>query len=99
MTSSEPPLPLRTIVIYALPASASGFMTALISFYFLKFSTDVLLLAPGVIGLFFAISRFWDAVTDPLAGYWSDRTRTRLGRRRPWFLAAALPLGLVFVGL
>ncbi len=99
MASSEPPLRLRTIGVYALPATASGFMTALISFYFLKFSTDVLLLAPGVIGLFFAISRFWDAATDPLVGYWSDRTRTRLGRRRPWFLAAALPLGLVFVGL
>lgn len=74
-------------------------MGALISFYFLKFSTDVLLLAPGVIGLFFGLSRIWDAVSDPLAGYWSDRTQTRYGRRRPWFLAAALPLAIAFVGL
>jgi GPH family glycoside/pentoside/hexuronide:cation symporter len=30
-------------------------------------------------------------VSDPLAGYWSDRTRSRLGRRRPWLLAG-IPL-------
>jgi len=32
------------------------------------------------------IGRMYDAVTDPLAGYLSDRTRTRRGRRRPYFL-------------
>jgi GPH family glycoside/pentoside/hexuronide:cation symporter len=67
--------------------------------YLLKFSTDVLLIAPAVIGMLFGLARVWDAVSDPLCGYWSDRTRTGLGRRRPWLIASALPLGLVFVGL
>lgn len=40
-----------------------------------------------------------DAVTDPLVGRWSDRTRTRLGRRRPWLLALSVPAALAFVGL
>jgi GPH family glycoside/pentoside/hexuronide:cation symporter len=62
-----------------------------IQVYFLNFATDVLLIAPGLVGAMFAAGRIWDAVTDPAVGYLSDRTRTRLGRRRPWMLAA-IPL-------
>ena len=34
-------------------------------------------------------ARVLDVFTDPLVGYWSDRTRTRWGRRRPWIVAGA----------
>ena len=67
--------------------------STLVSFYLLKFSTDVLLIAPAVIGSMLLLARVWDAVTDPLAGWLSDRTHTRLGRRRPWLLGAAVPFG------
>ncbi len=87
------------MVVYSLPAISLGFMGALISIYLLKFSTDVLLIAPGLMGALFGISKLWDAVSDPLAGYWSDRTRSRLGRRRPWLIASAAPLGLAFIAL
>ncbi|MEI9994328.1 MAG: MFS transporter [Rhizomicrobium sp.] len=35
-------------------------------------------------------SRILDAVLDPTIGYLSDRTKSRLGRRKPWVLAAAI---------
>ena len=60
-------------------------------FYFLKFATDVLLLPPAVVGVLFALAKLWDAVSNPLVGSWSDRTRSRFGRRRP-FLLGSLPL-------
>ena len=54
-------------------------------------------LSLGSIGLVFLLGRLWDAVTDPVVGALSDRTRSRFGRRKPWiaaggalFLAAAL---------
>ncbi|HEB89846.1 MAG TPA: MFS transporter, partial [Deltaproteobacteria bacterium] len=68
-----------------------------VQFYFLNFATDVLLLAPLSVGLLFAAGRVWDAVSDPIVGTLSDRTRTRLGRRRPWMLAAIPLLMMSFV--
>lgn len=47
----------------------------------------------AVIGTIFLLSRLSDAVTDPLIGWASDRTRTRMGRRKPYMLAG-LPLFL-----
>ncbi|MEM6282928.1 MAG: MFS transporter [Chloroflexota bacterium] len=38
-----------------------------------------------------------DAVTDPVVGNLSDRTRTKWGRRRPWLLFGAVPFGLAFL--
>ncbi len=84
-------LPLPILLSYAPPAFALGAPLFFVQFFFLKFSTDVLLLAPALIGTIFAVSRLWDAVLDPIIGPWSDRTRSRFGRRRP-FMLAAIPL-------
>ncbi len=75
-------VPLATIVFYSLPGAALGFTFMLTSVYLLKYAADVLLIAPGVMGMIYGLSRIWDAVTDPIAGYLSDRTRARAGRRR-----------------
>ena len=98
-TASEGRVPLSTIVFYGMPAVALGFMGALVALYILKFATDTLGIAPAVFGTIFAIAKIWDGVSDPLAGYLSDRTTSRMGRRRPWILAGALPLGLAFLAL
>jgi sugar (glycoside-pentoside-hexuronide) transporter len=92
-------LPRGDIALYALPSVGVGYMLFLVSLWFLKFSTDVLLLPPESIAVLFAAARIWDAVIDPLAGWVSDRTRTPFGRRRPYMLAAALALPLTFYWL
>jgi GPH family glycoside/pentoside/hexuronide:cation symporter len=88
---------LGTVLTYSAPPLGLGFMFFLVSLYMMKYATDVLLMAPAAIGTIFGFSRLWDAISDPLAGYFSDRTRSRLGRRRPWMLAAILPIGLSYV--
>ncbi|MFN3238379.1 MAG: MFS transporter, partial [Pseudomonadales bacterium] len=69
----------------------------LLSLYIMKFSTDVLLIAPAVMGTIFGVSRVWDAISDPLVGYLSDRTKHSLGRRRLWLLGSILPVSAGFV--
>ncbi len=39
------------------------------------------------IGLVTTFSRLFDVLTDPMIGVLSDRTKSRLGRRKPWVLA------------
>jgi GPH family glycoside/pentoside/hexuronide:cation symporter len=86
-------------VAYAAPALASSFLFTAVSLYLLKYSTDVLLLAPATVGLIFAVGRVWDALTDPVVGQWSDRTRSKHGRRRPWLVASALPVAVAYVAV
>lgn len=90
---------LNTAVIWAYAAPGVGFrmMGFLFSTYLMKFATDVLLIAPAAMGSLIAASRLWDAFSDPLAGYLSDRTRSRFGRRRIWLFASAIPMGLGMV--
>ena len=74
----------KFIVDFNLPTVGMGFMYLLVNMYLMKYATDVLLIAPAVMGLIFGLSRLLDAVTDPLVGFLSDGTRSRMGRRRPW---------------
>ncbi len=67
-----------------------------IAFWLMNFMTDEVGLSAGLAGLALMIGKIWDAVTDPAVGFLSDRTNTRWGRRRPWFLFGALPFGLAF---
>lgn len=54
---------------------------------------------PAHVGTVLALSRVWDAVTDPLVGYWSDRLSSRWGRRRPFLLAGSFLTALFFAAM
>lgn len=59
-------------------------------------NTKVTLIEIGAVA---AASRIFDAVNDPVIGYLSDRTRTRFGGRKPWFVASIVFLltGSIFL--
>ena len=95
-TPSGDRVPLGTLLSWGPPVIGLSAALFFVQFFFMKFATDVLLIEPVVVGLLFAGGRLWDAFSDPLVGTLSDRTRTRLGRRRPWMFAA-VPLLVLFV--
>ncbi|MCB9778464.1 MAG: MFS transporter [Alphaproteobacteria bacterium] len=97
MTSPKLPWSLRHG--YGVAAFAVAIANTAVMFFVLKFLVDVAGLAPGTAGLVIFAGKVWDAVTDPLVGRLSDRTRTAMGRRRPWILGGAAPFALAFVGL
>ncbi|MCY1274809.1 Isoprimeverose transporter [compost metagenome] len=67
------------------------------SLFLLFFYTEVLGLSAHIAGLIYMGALIWDAAVDPLIGAMADRTRTRLGRFRPYLLLGAAPLAIVFV--
>ncbi len=64
----------------------------LLRIYLLIFYTDEVGLSPRLAGLAFALGLVWDAITDPLMGALSDRTRHRFGGRRGY-----LPIGSIWL--
>lgn len=80
------------MVNYALKDAA---FAAYVLFYY----KQVLGLSGTLTGLAIALSVVWDAVSDPLVGAWSDKLRSRWGRRHPPMIGAVIPLALCFIAL
>lgn len=64
--------------------------------YLLFFLTQAHGISPAWAGLALLLPRLIDVVLDPLMGVVSDRTVTRMGRRRPYLLYGSIAFGLTF---
>ncbi len=69
----------------------------IVGMFFLFYLTEVVGLSPFLAGLVFGIGKVWDAISDPLMGYISDRTTSKHGRRRIYFLIGIIPITLTFI--
>jgi Na+/melibiose symporter-like transporter len=67
--------------------------------FLLFFYSQIVGLDPWLAGIALTIGRVWDAVSDPLMGEISDRTRSRLGRRRPYIIFGSIPLALTYIAM
>jgi len=76
--------------------SSSIFFT-ITSFWLMNFLTDEVQLSAALAGTALLIGKIWDAVIDPFIGYFSDHTRSRWGRRRPYILFFTIPFAIAFV--
>ncbi|MGE5658024.1 MAG: MFS transporter, partial [Actinomycetota bacterium] len=65
-------------------------------FFLLYFFTSVAKLPAGMAGSILMIGKIWDAINDPIIGVMSDRTNHPWGRRYPWMVFGAIPLGISF---
>ncbi len=58
----------------------------IISMYFTVFLTDVVNLSLNQAGIIVMLATVWDAVTDPVMGIITDRTRSKTGKHRRYLL-------------
>ncbi len=70
---------------------------AMISSFFSVYMTDTIGLPAASASLIMFIATFWDACNDPMMGVIADRTKSRWGRYRPYFIAAPILLTLFSV--
>lgn len=85
-------LSLGVRLAYGAPNFGLALVLAPILVYLPRFYSDVVGVPVAWLGGIFVIGRIIDALTDPFAGILSDRTRSKLGRRRPWILWGSVPL-------
>ncbi len=64
----------------------------LISSFLAFFMTDIALIPAQTVAILFLVCRIWDAVNDPMIGSMADRTKSKMGRYRPWMLGGAVCL-------
>jgi GPH family glycoside/pentoside/hexuronide:cation symporter len=86
---------------WAAGSMATAIMLGALTSYALFYMTNYLGVGALLAGQLIGLSKFYDFLTDPLVGQWSDRTRSRWGRRRPYLLIAAFvcPLALALLFL
>ena len=82
---------------FALGDIFQGGFFNIVNFFYGIFLTDVVGISPYWAGVVFLAGKIWDAVTDPLMGLLTDNTRSKFGRRRPYFLIGAPLVFISFV--
>lgn len=68
-----------------------------IGFYFLFYLTDIVKIDPAIAGTILFLVKIWDAIIDPFIGTISDSTKSKWGRRAPFFLFFSFPYALTFI--
>ncbi|HTY19972.1 MAG TPA: MFS transporter [Myxococcota bacterium] len=89
-------LPLAAMLGYGAGNFAFSLLGLVVAVNLQFFYTDYVGLSAGLVSWALLFARLFDAFVDPWMGWVSDRSDTRLGRRRPFMLGAALPLGVLF---
>jgi len=87
---------LRRKLAFASADFFGGGSFNIVNFLYPEFLALTVGVSPFWISFIFLVARVWDAVTDPIMGYISDHTHSKLGKRRIYLLISA---PLVVVGM
>ena len=97
---SDNKVKLKNQVMYGMGDICGGGVSLLIGMLYLDFLTGpaVELSAKGIIsaGTVLLIGKVAGGILNIIFGHWSDRTRSRFGRRRRYFLWASAPIFISF---
>jgi len=93
MTHSDR-IPFREKLAYGFGDLASCMYWQTFMVYLMFFYTDVFGISGKAVGVMLLLARIWDGVNDPLMGAIADRTNTRWGKFRPYFIWMVVPLAV-----
>jgi oligogalacturonide transporter len=93
---AERPVRMRNIIGFGIGDIYGGGAFLIVGMLFMFFLTEVVGMKPALAGLMFGAGKIWDGISDPLMGYLSDRTTSKHGRRRVYFLWGIIPIAVTF---
>ena len=82
---------------YSMGDCSANLVFQMMMIYQTKFYTDVFGLEGAVAGTVMLIARIADAFVDPTVGIFSDRTKSKSGKYRPWIIWTAFPFMVFYV--
>lgn len=94
MVTRHGKVPFSIKAAYGTSSVADGIKNGVFNSFLLFYYTGVLGLPGSLAGTALFLAMCFDAISDPLVGYLSDHTHSRLGRRHPYMYAAAIPMGI-----
>ena len=81
-----------TLFFHSAGSGVVGIKNVIFGTWVLLYYNQVLGLEPYLASIALGVSLFFDAISDPLVGVWSDRFKSKLGRRHPFIYASIFPL-------
>ena len=96
-TLKAQPITLKTKLGYGVADFGGNLFFTATAFVLLNYLTDTVGLSAALAGIALMVGRVWDAFYDPVIGYISDRTKTKMGRRRPFMLGGSIPLFIAMI--
>lgn len=79
---------------YGLGDMAGNFVYMSVTILLGFFYTEIYGLDASTVASIFLVVRIFDAINDPVVGYFVDKTNTRWGKCRPWLLVVCIPYAL-----
>lgn len=78
---------------------AGNVVYAFLSSFVMIYLTNTVGLAPGIVGTLIAVSKIFDGVTDIFFGAMIDKTKSKMGKARPWMLWAYIGCAVTLVAI
>ena len=81
----------KDYIWFSLTQFACSAITGLAQGYLLFFYTSIMNIPLTYVGTMFLIAKIWDGINDPIMGVIVDKTRSKMGKMRPYLLWASIP--------
>lgn len=96
-TNKTPPrLSIWMKTAYGFGSVAYGVKNNGFDYFLLLFYSQVIGLDARLVGIAITTALVFDALSDPIVGYWSDNFRSKWGRRHPFMYGSAIPVAVCF---
>ena len=78
---------------------AGNVVYALLTSFVMIYLTDTVGLSSGIVGTLIAVSKIFDGVTDLFFGAMIDKTKSRMGKARPWMFYGFFGCAITLIGI
>ena len=97
MNGRKPDYGIRSQMMYGMGEFFNGGCFLIINSFFAIFLTKALGMPAALVGTIPLVGKIWDAITDPIMGNITDRTRSRFGPKRFYIMIGSIVSAITFV--